>query len=122
MTKQLAAVLAMALITVLSACYYDVEEEIYPTIECDNSNVSYSEVILGIISNNCYECHNAAANFGNVTLEGYAALKTYVDSGQLLGVIRHESGYSPMPKNRSQLVACEIEKIENWIADGAPNN
>ena len=122
MNKQLAAALIIILIICISGCYYDVEEEIYPTIECNTDNVTYSEVVFGIISTNCYTCHSAAANFGNVTLEGYSALKTYVDSGQLLGVIRHESGYSPMPKNQPQLVACDIEKIENWVADGAPNN
>lgn len=122
MSKQYFSALMIILVISLAGCYYDVEEEIYPSIECDTSNITYSETIVGIISNNCYDCHSAAANFGNVTLEGYSALKTYVDSGQLLGVIRHESGYSPMPKNQPQMVVCNIEKIEAWIADGAPNN
>lgn len=106
----------------MPSCYYDVEEEIYPTLECVTENVSYSGVILNIVTNNCYSCHNAASNFGNVTLEGYAALKTYVDNGKLLGVIRHESGFSPMPQNQAQLVECNIAKIEAWVNAGAPNN
>lgn len=107
---------------VATSCYYDVEEEIYPTLECVTENVNYSDEVLSIISTNCYSCHNAASNFGNVTLEGYSALKTYVDDGRLLGVIRHESGFSPMPKNQPQLVECDIAKIEAWVAAGAPNN
>jgi hypothetical protein len=106
----------------LPACYYDVEEEIYPILECDTQNVSYSGVVLNIISNNCYSCHDANSNFGNVTLEGYTALKTYVDNGKLLGVIRHEAGFSPMPQNQPQLVECNIAKIEAWIDAGAPDN
>ena len=112
----------LLLILVLPACYYDVEEEIYPTLECNTENASYSGVVLSIISDNCYTCHDANSNFGNVTLEGYTALKTYVDNGKLLGVIRHETGFSPMPKNQPQLVECDISKIEAWVNEGALNN
>lgn len=114
--------LFLLILSAVSACYYDVEEEIYPTLECNTLNINYSEEVLSIISNNCYICHSAASNFGNVTLEGYTALKTYVDNGRLLGVIRHESGFSPMPKNQPQLVECDIAKIETWINEGALNN
>ncbi len=114
--------LMLSLAWLATACYYDVEEELYPTLECLTDNINYSEEVLSIISTNCYSCHNAASNFGNITLEGYAALKARVDSGQLLKVIRHESGVSPMPQNQPQLVACDIAKIEAWVAAGAPNN
>lgn len=122
MLKLRSLLFLLSLTGLATACYYDVEEEIYPTLECVTENVNYSEEILSIISTNCYSCHNAASNFGNVTLEGYAALKARVDNGQLLGVIRHESGFSPMPKNQPQLVDCDIAKIEVWVAAGAPNN
>ena len=105
-----------------SACYYDVEEELYPTTGCETTNLSYSQDVLPILTNNCFSCHNQASNFGNVTLEGYDNLIVHVTSGRLLGAIKHESGFSPMPQNAAQLVQCDIEKIEAWIADGAPNN
>ena len=110
------------LMIVCSSCYYDVEEELYLSIECSTTDMSYQNDILPIISNNCFNCHNAASNFGGVTLEGFSTLKTYVDNGQLLGVIKHESGFSPMPKNSPKLLECEIEKIDAWINSGAPNN
>ena len=115
---------ACLLLVVMSftACYYDVEEELYPTVACDTAMVNYSQTVMGIISQHCYSCHDANANFGGVTLEGYAALMTYVDNGALLGVIEHEAGFSPMPKNQAQLVACDIEKIKVWISAGALNN
>lgn len=106
----------------VSGCYYDVEEELYPTIECSTENLSFQEHILPIINNNCYSCHDAANNFGGITLEGYDQLKIYVNNNQLLGVIKHESGFSPMPKNASKLLDCEVEKIETWITNGALNN
>ncbi len=105
-----------------TGCYYDVEEDIYPSLECTTTDVTYSGTIAPLLTNNCLACHSATANFGNVTLEGYDQLKFYVDNGQFLGAVRHESGFSPMPKNQPQLVSCDIEKIEAWIADGAPNN
>lgn len=113
--------LLLALVLV-AGCYYDVEEELYPTLECDTENMSYVNDILPIIQGNCYTCHDQGSNFGGVTLEGYESLKTYVDNGRLLGAIRHESGFSTMPKNAPQLVACNIEKIEAWINAGAPDN
>ena len=104
------------------SCYYDVEEELYPTLECQTADVTYSNQVLEIITAACYKCHDAAQNFGNITLEGYDELKKYVDNGQLLGAIRHDPGFSPMPKSEAQLLECDIEKIEAWIDEGAPNN
>jgi len=40
----------------------------------------------------------------------------------LMGTIKHESGWSPMPKNGNKLSDCKIQKIDRWILDGTPNN
>lgn len=123
MMKNFVIIIAVALFFVgVSGCYYDVEEDLYPTIECSTADMSYQNDIFPIIDNNCLGCHDAASNFGGITLEGYDLLKVYVSNNQLLGVIKHEPGFSPMPKNSAQLLECEIEKIEAWIANGAPNN
>ena len=106
----------------ISSCYYDVEEELYGTTECQTEDVTYSGAVLPIIEDNCYKCHDAANNFGNVTLEGYDNLKSYVENGKLLGVIRHDAGFSPMPKNEPKMIQCNIEKIEVWVANGALDN
>ncbi len=105
-----------------SGCYYDKEEELYPTLDCATDNVTYMDTVLPILSRNCFVCHSTAANFGGITLEGYNSLLTHVNSGRLLGAIKHQPGFSPMPQNQPQLVACDIEKMERWVADGAPNN
>ncbi|RMF31300.1 MAG: hypothetical protein D6765_01995 [Bacteroidetes bacterium] len=110
------------LLLLLSGCYYDVEEELYPSLECQVENVTYTGTILPLIRDNCYTCHDKTSNFGNVTLEGYDNLKIYVDNGRLLGAIKHEPGFSPMPQNRAPLLECEIQKIEEWIRQGAPDN
>lgn len=106
----------------ISSCYYDNEEDLYPASACVTENMSYQNNIVPILSHNCYVCHSAAANTANITLEGHASLMKYVNSGQLVGAINHASGFTPMPQNASRLLACDIAKIEQWVADGAPNN
>lgn len=106
----------------ITSCYYDNAEDLYPSKPCVTDNMSLQNNIQPILERNCYVCHSAAANNGNVTLEGYNQLIQYVNSGKLLGAIRHQSGFSPMPQNASRLIDCDIAKIEKWIEDGAPNN
>jgi len=115
-------ILLYSFLICLASCYYDNEEELYGTTECATDNITYNGAVLKIIDDNCFRCHDAASNFGGITLEGYDNLKTYVESGELLGVIKRESGFSPMPKNEPPLRDCDIEKIETWIVEGALNN
>ncbi len=110
------------LLLATTACYYDVEEELYPTIDCTTEDMSFAADILPIIQNNCYACHDAASNFGGIDLEGHQKLKVLIENNSLLGVIKHQAGFSPMPKNKAKLLDCEIEKIEAWIAQGALDN
>lgn len=121
--KELRIIKYLFVITiVLSGCYYDVEEELYPNLECATSEMSYKLDILPIIKKDCYACHSAAANFGNITLEGHSKILDRVNDGSLLGAIKYSPGYSPMPKGGAQLLDCEIVKIEAWIEDGALDN
>lgn len=108
--------------TIFGACYYDVEEELYPTLDCTTTNITYSGVVEPLLKSKCYKCHDTANNNGNITLEGYTNLKKYVDNGQLIGAVKHSAGFSPMPKNEAQLVDCDIQKIEKWVTDGALQN
>lgn len=122
MLKNNICALLLATILLTPACYYDVEEDIYPQTGCDVENITYTDDVLPIIRSNCYRCHDQATNTGNVTLEGYDNLKRFVDNNRLLGAIRHESGFSPMPQDQAKLPECTIQKIEAWVADGAPDN
>lgn len=109
-------------IVLLVSCYYDVEEELYPSTDCDYTGVTYSATIMSILQSDCLSCHNNNLSSGNINLEGYDNVKKYVDNGELLGSVKHQSGYSPMPKNLAPLLDCEIGKIEYWINQGSPNN
>ncbi|MCB2201135.1 cytochrome c [bacterium] len=122
-TKFIKASIAIAVIVLMPSCYYDVEDELYPqTAACDTLNVTFTNNILPIINSNCTSCHSGAAPSGNIRLEDYNTISEAANNGSLLGVIRHEPGWSPMPKGGGQLNDCNIAQIEAWVNDGTPNN
>ena len=106
----------------LSSCVYDDAETLYPSMPCDTTNVTYSLVISPIIQQHCSECHGGDAIISGIPLDGYDNLKGMVDAQRLIGAIRHQNGFSFMPKDLPALAECDIEKIEHWVALGAPNN
>jgi len=115
-----AGVIALLL---LNSCYYDSVEELYPqSPPCDTSNVTYSGSIKPIIDANCFSCHSGSAPSGNISLANFNDVVIAAQNGSLLGTIRHENAWSPMPKNGNQLNSCSITKLEIWIASGTPNN
>lgn len=114
--------LMMLCVVALTACYYDSEEDLYPVSNCITTDLSYQQHIAPILQRNCYTCHSAALNTGNVTLEGHNQLMKYVTSGQLEGAINHRPGFQSMPQGAPKMPACDIAKIEAWIDNGAQNN
>ena len=92
-------------------------------LPCDTTQVNYHETIATIIMQNCFECHSLAnAQVSGIPLEGYANLKAMVNAERLIGAIRHQVGFSPMPKDKPSLSECDMLKIEKWVLDGAPDN
>jgi hypothetical protein len=123
MKKVLPVLVIISLICI--TCYYDNEEYLYPEInnECDTTNVTFSITISGMLDNYCLSCHsnNTAANFGNnIRLEDYSDVK--IRSQNILGSIKHNSGFSPMPKSGAKLNDCLIRQFEIWINNGTPDN
>ena len=122
-TKLLKALSIIGMMVFLSSCYYDVAEELYPEKPvCDTTNVTFSNDIFPIINTNCTSCHSGQAPGGNIKLENYNDISAAANNGSLLGVIRHEQGWSPMPKGGGKLNDCDIAKIETWFDQGTPNN
>lgn len=108
------------LVITLNACYYDVEQELYPGIPCVSANMSYANDIVPLLTRNgCLGCHGDLAT---LDLNGYTDFKVYVDNGAVQGSINHEAGFRPMPDNMPKISSCDIEKINSWINAGAPNN
>ncbi len=119
--KYLLSIAILALV-VATGCTYDVDEDLSPNCS-DIENVSYSAEVALILSANCNSCHSpAGGNLGGIRLDNYDAVKIWVNNGRLLGAIKHQAGFSAMPKNAAKLPACSISKIAAWINNGAPNN
>ncbi len=117
-------VLAIVMISV-SSCYNDNEEVLYPKINsnCDTSNVTFSSSISAILDGYCLNCHNnsvASAYGGGVKLEDYADVKTNIN--RIYGSVKHQNGFSAMPKGGGSISNCSILTIEAWMKDGTPNN
>ncbi|MBE0661216.1 MAG: hypothetical protein IH597_02010 [Bacteroidales bacterium] len=91
-------------------------------IDCDTLNVTFSGTVWPVIQNRCFGCHNGASASGGIRLENHANLVTVANSGQLMGAIRHDQGFSPMPQNGQKLSDCNITQIQLWINDGTPAN
>ncbi len=108
------------LIFAILSCSNDNEEEYYGQAECDTLNVSFSQIIDPIVERNCKSCHFSGNGTG-VTLASYEDIKGAAENGSLLGAIKHETGYSPMPKG-GKLDDCTIQKIEAWINKGKLND
>jgi hypothetical protein len=109
-------------VMLLSSCYYDNYDDLATAPNaCDTLDMSYTSNVSPIMTDNCVSCHSGGAPAGNIPLETYSEVKVQADNGKLLGSIKHEAGYSPMPKNQSQLSECDVNKIEAWINQGTKN-
>lgn len=120
--KTIKLVLLLGVISMMSSCYYDAENELYPSVSCGTDAMSYKTDISPIITQNCFACHRNNSTISTISLEGYDNLLVQVESGTLVGTITHASGYSPMPQNLSKMSDCNISKIQAWITQGALNN
>ena len=124
-TESIVALFTIAVIFMLltvSGCYNDKAEVIYPQTVCDTALVTYSNVVVPVLSANCYSCHGGNTPSAAIRLDTYAGAKQQVDNGRLWGAITHATSYAPMPKNSNMLNSCSLAKIRIWIASGAPNN
>jgi hypothetical protein len=105
-----------------NACYYNNEEDLLGTSGCATSSQSYKNDIAPMMDFSCNTCHSSTVKLGNVVLDNYTEVKKYAQSGALIGVIEHKTGYSPMPKNGAKLDTCNIAKVKAWITQGTLNN
>lgn len=105
-----------------TGCYYDNEEELYPSAFCDVTNVTFAEKVSPIIQANCAlpSCH-APGGTGDGDFTQFGDIQAAAANGSLVGTIKHQSGYSAMPVGGS-LSDCDILTIETWVQGGAINN
>lgn len=124
--KQITRITLILLIALLAGCYYDTEERLYPKISspCDDTVVTFSSTVTTIL-HSCQTCHsnsNATSSGGGIKLENYADVVKLVNSGKLMGSIRHDNGFIAMPQGGGKLSDCEISQLQKWIDNKTPNN
>ncbi len=105
-------------------CYWENEDTVYQEPEiCDTLAVSFTEDIIPILSNHCYNCHSNlnAPDFTNgIAFEDY---ENVAASGNLIvGAINRLEGFPKMPKGADKLDTCLINTIEAWVNQGSRNN
>ncbi len=111
--------------SLLSGCYYDSKEYLYPTLNtvCTDTvaPVIYAGAISKILSDNCVACHNTSNPHAGVLLDNFANV-TKVDKNILLGSILQTgvyTGVKAMPQG-SKLSDCSIKAIETWLNANSP--
>jgi hypothetical protein len=126
MMKKYFPLIVIVTIALMTGCYYDNKEELYPELSftCDTANVTYSIQVKNILNSYCIGCHGGSYmnDGGKIRLDNYTDLKTIVDNGKLLGALVHLPNYKPMPKNSPPLSDCRINQIKAWINKGAIND
>ncbi len=84
---------------------------------CDTTSVTFAGNVAPILQKYCYGCHNSSNSLGGIDLTNFNQLTLLGGNGSLLGAIRQEPGYIPMPLGGNKLSNCEIETIAIWIRD-----
>lgn len=107
------------IIATLQACYYDKEDLIYGNDDCNPVNVSYANDIVPIINSSCATsgCHVQGGG-ANGIFDNYDPVKAKVDNGSFRQRVVVTQDMPP----GTPLSNCQIQYIEAWLNDGAPNN
>jgi hypothetical protein len=88
---------------------------------CDTTSITYTSSIKPLFTNWCVGCHSATNANGGYDFSVYSGIKKSITDGRLIGSIKQEAGYSPMPPG-NKLSDCDRSKIEKWVNAGYPNN
>jgi uncharacterized membrane protein len=125
--KRLAFIIIILVAATISGCYYDSEEKLYPVLDtsCNLDNVTFSGTVKPILQASCYRCHSNANTLnlgGGIKLENHTDVQSMANSGKLMGVVTHASGFIPMPQEGGKLSDCEISQLQRWVDNQTPNN
>ncbi len=108
-------------VIVLTGCYVDKEELLYPgstqPVDCSTAAAKFTADVQPIILSKCAipGCHDASAS-GGVIFQTYAQISNKKDRINARAIVE-----KTMPASGS-LSTAEMTKIKCWIESGAPNN
>lgn len=90
-------------------------------ITCDTTKIKYQADIKPLIDKYCTGCHFGDYAYGGINTEVYNQIKKLVDDTLLVNALYGKNNTSLMPPDHP-LPACEIDRIERWIKEGALRN
>lgn len=106
---------------IVTGCYYDNEEELYPAAEsCDTVDVTYSGDILAMVDQYCQTCHSGNTPSGNLNLETFGQITAAAE--KMYERISKPAGDVQLMPPGQKLDDCTIKKMKVWIENGKPNN
>ena len=106
-------------VSMLSSCYYDNKEELYPNtygtkITCDSANLTYTNSIKTLVDAHCASSSCHAAGGTSPDLSSYTNV-----TNNITRVKARAIDLKTMPAS-GPLTVCEINKLQAWINAGTP--
>ena len=83
---------------------------------CDSSNVTFNGSVKPVFEKHCTGCHSQPDPAYNIDLNNWDDLTRIVNDGSLIGSVKHEAGYYPMPKGYD-MSDREVAVIVKWAND-----
>lgn len=116
----LSATVGVFMVVSISSCEKDKTSVATPD-QCPDT-ISFSGIVEPIIQANCSTsgCHDAGTSASGYNLEGHGNISA--NANDILNVIRHESGVTPMPYFQPKLNDSIIEQFDCWVVQGKLNN
>lgn len=108
------SVVALSLLLLIS-CSSDSDDDLGPTDDPNDNNVTYSGTVKSIIDGRCLNCHGSpTANSAPMSLTTYTEVKSAVQTRGLISQV--ESGN--MPKTGTALTSSQVQAIKDWQTGG----
>lgn len=85
--------------------------------DCDTVNLTYSNRIQTIITQNCLSCHGATNPNAGRSLTNYTEVKEAMLNTAMLNRIKGASGVPVMPP-AGRMNDCNVRSIEKWFNEG----
>ena len=109
-------------IILCSGCTYDNVQTKYTQSECDLLNITWSVDIEPLVNQFCVGCHQGSSPAADLLLDRYEVVKNSVlQGGFSIRINKPITDPLKMPPNAT-LDSCAIDKLNMWIANGAPEN
>lgn len=88
-------------------------------VNCGEAKPTYTADIKPILDLHCAStCHSSEKKAAGITLAAYEEAKVQAFKRRFLGAIRHDAGYTAMPRKNPKLSDNDITKIACWIQSG----